>query len=201
MAINFPNNPSTDDTFTVGDYQYVFDGEKWKNSTSLITTPNIESINKVGTDGSGNIGSSSNSFDTVFAKATSAQYADIAEKYVSDSAYPPATVIKIGGEKEVTISTKYADSRVAGVVTTNPALLMNRELQSEYVTAVALTGRVPCQVVGEIKKGDVLTTSNIPGVATKLFNEDFVPGCIIGKALENHNSENPGTIEILVGKV
>ncbi len=165
---------------------------------SGITIPNID---KSGSDGSGNIGSDSNSFNTVFAKATSAQYADVAEKYVSDNAYSSATVIKIGGEKEVTISTKYADSRVAGVVTTNPALLMNKDLQSEYVTAVALTGRVPCQVMGVIKKGDVLTTSDIPGVATRLFNEDFVPGCVIGKALEDYNEEQPGTIEILVGKV
>lgn len=185
------------DKWTVGAETFVagaFEG----NISGNVSTP---SISKTGTDGVGNIGSSANSFDTVFAKATSAQYADVAEKYVSDDTYPPATVVRIGGEKEITISTSYADPKVAGVITTNPALLMNRDLESEYVADIALTGRVPCQVVGEIKKGDVLTTSDISGVATKLSNKDFVPGCVIGKALENYNSQSPGTIEILVGKV
>jgi len=163
-----------------------------------ITVP---SIAKSGTDGVGNIGSSANSFNTVHAKATSAQYADVAENYVSDDSYTPGTVVVIGGTEEVTISSKYADSKLAGVITTNPALLMNDNLQSEYIAPIALTGRVPCAVVGTIKKGDILTTSHIAGVATRLFNEDFVPGCVIGKALQEHDGENPGIIEVLVGKV
>ena len=163
-----------------------------------ITVP---SIAKSGTDGVGNIGSSANGFDTVHAKATSAQYADVAENYVSDDSYTPGTVVVIGGTEEVTISSKYADSKLAGVITTNPALLMNDNLQSEYIAPIALTGRVPCAVVGTIKKGDILTTSHIAGVATRLFNEDFVPGCVIGKALQEHDGENPGIIEVLVGKV
>ena len=163
-----------------------------------ITVP---SIAKSGTDGVGNIGSNANSFNTVHAKATSAQYADVAENYVSDDIYTPGTVVVIGGTEEVTISSKYADSKLAGVITTNPALLMNDNLQSEYIASIALTGRVPCAVVGKIKKGDILTTSHITGVATKLFNEDFVPGCVIGKALQDYDGENPGIIEVLVGKV
>lgn len=232
MAINFPNNPSTDDTFTSGDFIYEYDGTKWVVSNFFSTSPSffsieklspsgsgnignssssfdtvfvnsasVSEIEKTGTDGVGNIGSSSNSFDTVFAKATSAQYADVAERYISDAAYSPATVVKIGGDKEITASTNYADSRVAGVITTNPAFLMNKDLTDEYIADVALTGRVPCKVVGEIEKGDLITTSDITGVATALLSQDFVPGCIIGKALENYHSDAIGIIEVLVGRV
>jgi len=161
----------------------------------------VSSISKSGTNGSGNIGSSSNSFNTVHAKATSAQYADVAENYASDDSYTPGTVMIIGGTEEVTISSKYADSKLAGVITTNPAMLMNDDLQSKYIAPIALTGRVPCAVVGTIKKGDVLTTSHILGVATRLFKDDFVPGCVIGKALQSYDNQAPGVIEVLVGKV
>lgn len=132
--------------------------------------------------------------------ATSARYADVAEKYESDSVYEPGTVISIGGEKEVTQSTTYADSAIAGVVSTNPAYLMNSDIQASISIDLALTGRVPCRVVGNISKGDVLTSSSTPGVATKLASADFIPGCILGKALEDYNSNDPGVIEVLVGK-
>ncbi len=59
---------------------------------------------------------------------------------------------------------------------------------------------MPCNVVGNIRKGDVLTTSEIAGCATVLLPGSFSPGCVIGKALEDYNSESPGTIEVLVGK-
>jgi trimeric autotransporter adhesin len=133
--------------------------------------------------------------------ATSARYADLAEKYESDAVYSPGTVLSIGGNKEVTQSTKYADSAVVGVVSTDPAHIMNSILEAEYVVDLALTGRVPCQVVGTISKGDVLTSSDIPGVATKLQTGDFIPGCVLGKALQDYNSNEVGVIEVLVGKL
>ena len=77
---------------------------------------------------------------------------------------------------------------------------MNSELTGEHVVAVALTGRVPCQVTGTIQKGDRLVSSNIPGVATVLDSNQYQPGCIIGKALEAYNSETIGTIEVAVGR-
>ena len=68
------------------------------------------------------------------------------------------------------------------------------------VVAVALTGRVPCQVVGTIKKGDRLVASDITGVATGLDMSKYQPGCIIGKALEAYDSSDVGTIEVAVGR-
>jgi hypothetical protein len=150
-------------------------------------------------NGVGNIGTASSSFNTVFAKATSAQYADVAERYLADADYPVGTVLIIGGDKEVTQSTAPGQTAIAGTVSENPGVLMNRGLEGDHVTAVALLGRVPCRVVGIINKGDLLASSSIPGVACKM--ENYFPGCVIGKAMENHIHSTEGTIEIMVGRL
>lgn len=142
------------------------------------------------------IGTSSLRYNTVYAKATSAQYADLAEIYTADHQYDPGTVVVFGGTKEVTVSQYKNDTAVAGVVSTNPAYLMN---DKEQGVAVALVGKVPCKVDGIIKKGDLLTTSGRnAGHATKAIDPRL--GSIIGKALENHDSADTGVIFISVGK-
>lgn len=158
-------------------------------------------ITNGGSNATGNIGSSSTYFNTVFAKATSAQYADVAEKYIADLAYPPGTVLDFGGEKEVTVSTTNHSTTIAGVVSTNPAYIMNAGAKGETIVDVALLGRVPCNVVGQIKKGDRLVSSNTPGVAQALDISKYQPGSIIGKALEDYNSDDVGQIEVVVGRV
>lgn len=138
---------------------------------------------------------------TVFSgTSTQAQYADLAECYLSDRVYAPGTVVEFGGQQEVTITDESHSSRVAGVVSTNPAYKMNFGLEGEFVVTVALTGRVPCQVIGKIAKGDCLVSSVIPGVATVLDTDQYRPACILGKALQDYNSEEIGTIEIAVGR-
>ena len=142
------------------------------------------------------IGSSSKKYNTVYAKATSAQYADLAEVYETDSEYEVGTVVVFGGEKEVTISTEGNDPRVAGVISEKPAYLMNSESAGQ---PVALMGKVPCKVVGHIIKGDMLSTDpNNHGVAKKTHDPQV--GEVIGKALENYDSEEIGTINIVVGR-
>ena len=162
-----------------------------------ITCGNI--INS-GSNGAGNIGTATTYFNTVFAKATSAQYADLAEMYVADVNYQPGTVLDFGGEYEVTATVSSHSTAVAGIVSTNPSYLMNATLAGDNVVAVALTGRVPCQVVGTINKGDRLVASDIKGVATVLDKSKYEPGCIIGKALEAYDSTEVGTIEVAVGR-
>jgi hypothetical protein len=128
--------------------------------------------------------------------ASSALYADLAERYEADAVYESGTVLVIGGEKEVTVTDKYADTRVAGVVSKNPAYMMNSEAGSDETHPyIALKGRVPCKVVGSINKGDLLVTSTYPGYAASATNPDV--GTIIGKALGTQ-SEGFGVIEILV---
>jgi hypothetical protein len=165
--------------------------------TGTVTVGNI--VNSNG-NAVGNIGSSSLYFNTVFAKATSALYADLAEMYVADQDYAPGTVVEFGDPEEIRASQLSHSSAVAGIVSTNPSYLMNAAQPGTHVLPVALTGRVPCCVVGVIRKGTRLVASDIPGVATALDNIKYQPGCIIGKALEAYNSNEIGTIEVAVGR-
>jgi hypothetical protein len=128
----------------------------------------LSSITKTGSNGVGNIGAADSTFNTIFAKATSAQYADVAEKYQADADYPPGTVLIFGGDHEVTASGNSHSNDIAGVVSTDPAYIMNSSLESDHVATVALLGRVPCQVVGQIRKGQCVVASNHPGTATAL---------------------------------
>ena len=161
-----------------------------------VTLGNIINVNSAGV---GNIGNSTGGFNTVFAKATSAQYADVAELYTADAEYAPGTVLIFGGTQEVTAQIQSHSTAIAGVVSENPSHLMNAGLQSEYSTAVALLGRVRCQVQGTIRKGDLLVASDTVGTAQRLDLAQYQPGCIIGKSLENYNSATVGMIEIAVG--
>lgn len=147
-------------------------------ATGTITVGNI--VNGNG-NGVGNIGTSSNYFNTIFAKATSAQYADLAEHYDADSVYDPGTVVVFGGEKEITTTQTRADARVAGAVSTNPAYLMNTQSPG---TPVALRGRVPVKVLGPVTKGDSLVTSNQSGYAESVGQDTAYGQAVFAKSLE-----------------
>ena len=124
-----------------------------------------------------------------------AKYADLAENYQADAEYAPGTVVSFGGSNEVTQSNVDSDTAVAGVVSANPAYLMNSHQEGTHITALALQGRVLCNVTGFINKGDLLVsagngrarTEKTPGVGT-----------VIGKALQNH-AGGDGVIEVVVG--
>jgi hypothetical protein len=117
--------------------------------------------------------------------------------YVSDAVYEPGTVVVFGGNQEVTISTVDSSRRVAGVISTNPAHVMNSGLQGEFTVAVALSGRVPTLVTGPVAKGDMMVSA---GYGRARAEENPVLGSVIGKALEDFNGVE-GTIEIVVGRL
>jgi len=128
--------------------------------------------------------------------ASSAQYADLAEIYESDAEYEVGTVVIFGGDKEITISKEGNDTRIAGVISENPAYLMNAGATG---LPVALMGKVKCKVVGHINKGDMLSSHPTHhGVAKKTHDPQV--GEVIGKALEDYDSEEIGTINIVVGR-
>ena len=162
--------------------------------TGNVTVGNI--VNSGG-NATGNIGSSSTYFNTVFAKATSAQYADLAECYLGDAYYVPGTVVSFGGPAEITFCDVDQDPAVAGVVSTKPAYSMNTGLTGEHVVSVALMGRVPCEVQGPVAKGALMVAAG-NGRARAQTNPPV--GTIIGKALESFDGDI-GTIEIVVGRV
>ena len=163
--------------------------------TGTITVGNV--VNSNG-NGVGNIGSSGTYFNTVFAKATSAQYADLAELYSADAAYTPGTVVSFGGDREITLTTLDTDPCVAGVVSTNPAHLMNSGIFCEFPTALALQGRVPCRVVGHVTAGAMMVSA---GNGCARAEKSPAMGTVIGKAVENFSENMPGIIEIVVGRL
>ena len=145
-----------------------------------------------------NLGSTVTWWNVIYGKSVQAQYADLAENYAPDLDYTAGTVVVFGGTNEITTTTISHDPRVAGVISTNPAYLMNAVARN-YLP-VALTGRVPCFVRGPVEKGTVLTTSSVPGVAMALDQKHFVPGCVIGKSLQAIEDESVQTIEVAVGR-
>jgi fibronectin-binding autotransporter adhesin len=191
---------------------YMGNAQISANATSLIfTTPQggqtvfagstggnltVSSIINANANGVGNIGSSTGYFNTVFAKATSAQYADLAEKYTADANYAPGTVVMFGGSAEITLCVNDGCSRVAGVISTNPSYRMNDGLQSENTAMVALTGRVPTSVTGTVRKGDMMVSA---GNGAARAEADPKVGTVIGKALAD--SEGDAVIEVVVGRV
>lgn len=128
-----------------------------------------------------------------------ATFADLAEWYSSDAIYEPGTVLVFGGTDEVTTTNIYADSRVAGVVSTDAAYILNAGLKDTRAACIALQGRVPVKVLGRVRKGDMLTTADQPGYATKAIDPKL--GTIIGKALADKDYTEAGVIEVAVGRM
>lgn len=127
--------------------------------------------------------------------ATQARYADLAEKYTTDADYEAGTVVKIGGDAEITMTTEHADTEVFGVISTDPAYLMNKDIDG---LPVALQGRVPVKVIGKVSKGQRLTSSDVPGLAWAV-DENTPIQAIIGRSLENKTDGNQGVVEAVIG--
>ena len=144
-----------------------------------------------------NIGSAPLSSNTVFAKTTTSQHADLAEYYTADADYPPGTVLSFGGTQEVTMSIGINDVRVAGIVSTQPAHVMNAGFDGQNTVAVALVGRVPTLVIGTVAPGDMMVTAG--GGRAKACAAPVI-GTVIGKALQAHPG-GQGMIEIVVGRL
>lgn len=143
-----------------------------------------------------NLGSTTAWWNTLYGVSTQAKYADLAENYLADKAYSAGTVLMFSGTKEVTLAD--ADTtRVAGVVSTNPAHLMNGALTGPNVTPLALQGRVPCMVIGPVAKGDLMVSA---GWGYAKTNNTPAVGTVIGKALEDFQSQAKGVIEVVVGR-
>jgi hypothetical protein len=133
--------------------------------------------------------------------ATSAEYADLAERYAADKEYEPGTVVILGGEKEITESTDSASINVFGIISTAPGFEMNSGAGSDATHPyVALAGRVPCKVIGPVKKGERLVTSEVAGHARVAYpNELGDYRRIIGRALSSKETLDAGTVEVVVG--
>ena len=154
------------------------------------------------TNNSLDLGSAALKYANVYAttfqgESTSTVYADLAERYEADKKYEPGTVVIFGGQKEIQACVGYADTRVAGVISTDPAFKMNSEAGNDTTHPyVALKGRVPCKVIGMVEKGDLLTTSDRAGYAVRA-DKDTPHWAIFAKALGASQQES-AVIEVVI---
>ena len=167
------------------------------NGTTGATTFNGAILNGQG-NGVGNIGSASSYFNTVFAKSTSAQYADVAERFEIDVEQPAGTVVELGGSAEITCSTQELSDKVFGVISTQAAYLMNSGAGTDAThPPVAMTGRVPVRVIGTVQKGDRLVSAG-NGLARSAKPGEATWSNTIGRALRSKLDSGTGTVEAIV---
>jgi hypothetical protein len=146
----------------------------------------------------------------IYAQATTAVYADMAERYHADETIDPGTVVQLGGVNEITTANGFCSTSVFGVISTQPGFKMNSEAgTSNTHPYVTLTGRTPIKVMGKVNKGDRLINSEVPGVAQALPQE-FIKHCneqgeqmtlhwgVIGRALEDKTDDELGSIEAYI---
>lgn len=168
------------------------------NSVTLNTAAGATAIVNGAGNAIGNIGSSSSYFNTVFAQATTALYADVAERFASDEIYEPGTVVELGGSAEITRVRHDASDTVFGVISTRPAFTMNGGAgDNDTHPPVAMTGRVPVKVIGIVNKGDRLISAG-DGVARAAQPGEATSFNVIGRALNSKTNTEVGTVEAIV---
>jgi hypothetical protein len=146
----------------------------------------------------GNIGSSGSYFNQIFAQATTALYADVAERFAADDVYTPGTVVELGGSAEITKVKTDGSNAVFGVISTRPAFTMNGGAgENDTHPPVAMTGRVPVRVTGPVRKGDRLISAG-DGIARAAAPEEATAFNVIGRALVNKTDAGLGTVEAIV---
>jgi len=158
----------------------------------------VNSITHTGSNGVGNIGSSSSYFNQVFATATTALYADVAERFWADEILEPGTVVELGGSAEITRSLQELSENVFGVISTRAAYLMNGGAgENDTHPPVAMTGRVPVNVTGIVHKGDRLVSAGA-GIARAALAGEVTAFNVIGRSLVDKPTPESGTIEAIV---
>ena len=184
-TVTLPSFPAEADTLdTVADRG---------NSTDQSITVGGLQTTSITTGGAATAGSVTGTWTLTTGSKFEATYADIAEIYSSDAEYESGTVVMFGGTAEVTLAKGFATTKLAGVVTTNPAFIMNNSAEG---IAIALKGRIPVKVEGTVSKGDFIITSSTPGVG--IACNKYIGGAIIGKAIEDKTTQGIELIEVKV---
>ena len=153
--------------------------------------------NRITTGSNTNTGTITGNWTLTTGSRLQATYADLAEYYSADKHYPAGTVLAFGGEQEVTLA-GIETNRVAGIVSSDPAYVMNGMIQCAHPAVIALQGRVPCKVRGKVYKGDMMISAGDGYAKAAITNPNI--GTVIGKALQNFDGEE-GVIEVAVGRL
>lgn len=204
-------NPSANVTYTLGNVS-----NRWSNvisSSSLVTNAvntnlfstkaNVTTVYVADTimptaNNTVNLGSSGMRFNTFYGVSVQAQYADLAERFASDQAYPAGTVVALGGVEEITAAADALSEDVFGVISTKAAYLMNGMAGTDEThPPVAVNGRVPVRVIGKVKKGDRLVAAG-NGLAKAGTKSEITPWNVIGRSLETKQDDGEGTVEAIV---
>jgi hypothetical protein len=166
------------------------DGVSGNPTITGSSSPSVDFIVKTGANGSGDIGQAANRFAVIYGTSTSARYADLAEKYLADAEYAVGTVMMVGGDAEVTAASW--GSRAIGVVSANPAYIMNDDLEGG--TAIALKGRVPVRIIGAIRKGDriIASAGGLASAGVAHSND------VIGISLESNSDISEKLVECVI---
>jgi len=136
----------------------------------------------------------------VHATSTTAQYADLAERYAADAPMSAGDVVILGGDQEITLSTKELDSRVFGVISEAPAFLMNKDAgNNDSHPMVALQGRVRVKVQGKGKKGDRIVSSSTAGVARVVNLDQCTAFNVLGRLLQDKYDIDTELTECVIG--
>ena len=171
---------------------------------STTITNQIAAMNPTGTiipslDNTYDLGSTTKKYANIYGHSVHAHYADLAERYATDVPYLKGTVVVFGGEAEITTTTEARDVSVAGVISTNPAIKLNADAgNSQTHPYVALRGRVPCNFIGPVSKGDLIVTAdNEPGFAQSVGKND-TGRSVFAKSIETDLTEGKKLIEVVI---
>ena len=135
---------------------------------------------------------------TFSGQSTSAQYADLAERFAADNVYTPGTLMALGGAEEITQVNEENTENVFGVISSRAAYLMNAGAgDNDTHPAIAISGRVPVRVIGEVRKGDRLVSAG-NGLARAGSQDEITAFNVVGRALENKYTSNEGLVECFV---
>ena len=138
--------------------------------------------------------------NVIHARATSAAYADIAERFAADAPMTEGAVVMLGGSQEITETADELSEKVFGVISSKPAYMMNAGAgNNDSHPFVAMTGRTPVRVTGVVNKGDRLVSSSVRGTArAALTGESINPFHVIGRALESKSDAGIGMVNCFV---
>jgi hypothetical protein len=193
LQINQGGTPTTMMTFTGSNGMTTIAG-----TTTINTAGGATALVNGAGNAVGNIGSPSSYFNTIYAQATTALYADVAERFAADEIYEPGTVVELGGSAEITRVTLDASDTVFGVISTRPAFTMNGGAgDNDTHPPVAMTGRVPVKVTGIVNKGDRLISAG-DGMARAAQPGEATSFNVIGRALQDKLVAGEGTVEAIV---
>jgi len=193
---NTPSTSTTTGQLVVQGGVAISTGNLWiagSGGYAIVATGNIVPSSNIAV--TNNLGSDTAWWNNFYGVAVQALYADLAEKYIADSNYAPGTVVVFGGDQEITVTETFADVRVAGVISSNPAYLMNAAASG---LPVALRGRVPVQVLGAVSKGDLLVTSKQAGFAQSIGQNNSYGAAVFAKSLTTNGSNGSKIIEAVI---